>query len=369
MRVAFDDQIFQAQGRGGASKYFTELIRRLPQHGVEPIVLSTSSHNLHLVEAGLAPPARPRGRVSSRIEWASWRALGRPDSRPRPEPDYDVLHHTFTQGSYLRRGYGPRVVTVLDMTPEIYPQYFRMGNPHLSKRLYCERADAIISISQNTAEDMYRFYGDHLRQKTTVIPFGIGKEFLAPAGRATLQLPDEYLLFVGVRSGYKDFATALDAFALVSKSMPALHLVIAGGGALTRNERQRLEELRLSSRVHHVAPMDLQMPELFQRAAAFVFPSRYEGFGLPTLEALACGTPAILADASCSREVGGSAATYFASGDAEALASCVTTALSADVRRQIAVSGPAHARRFRWEEAVDATKSVYASLGRPVRRS
>jgi glycosyltransferase involved in cell wall biosynthesis len=361
LRVGFDDQIFIAQRRGGISKYFVELFARLPKFGVEPVILSTGTRNAHLAESGLVPRLPERSRLGGIANYVSWRATGRPRTTPRPLPEFDVLHHTFTKGAYLRAWDGPRVVTVFDMTPELFPGYFPRGNPHFEKRRYCELSDAIISISENTAEDMYRLYSPSLRSKTHVIPFGVGEEFFA-TGAHSLDLPARYVLFVGVRYGYKHFDLGLWAFESLAAADPELHFVVVGGGDFSRAELAAFEASGLGARIHHVVPSDAAMPEIYQRAQAFQFPSIYEGFGLPTLEALASGTPTVLADASCSREVGGDAALYAAPGDAKDLADKLTVAMSPGERERVRSAGPARGRLFQWDDLASATADLYRSL-------
>ncbi len=368
IRVAFDDQVFVAQRRGGFSKYFVELIKRLPNHGIEPVLLPTATLNLHLAESGLVPRAPEPSKVAAGLSWLGWRALGHPRAQSRTLPEFDVLHHTFTHPSYLNLWKGPRVLTVVDMTPELFPDLFRWGNPHFAKRRFAERADAIVSISHNTTNDLARLYGEHLRQKTTTIHFGIGDEYLTPAIPDALQLPPRYALFVGVRGGYKDFETAVKALAKV-RTHPAhagLALVVAGGGPLTDEERRLLADYSLDSATSHVRPGDAQMPELYRRAEVFVFPSQYEGFGMPTLEALASGTPTVLADASCSREVGGKAALYAPVKDVDAFAAQMLTALESPGGAQRSASGREHAASFTWEANAAAHAELYRALARGV---
>ena len=361
IRVGFDDQIFVAQPRGGISKYFVELFERLPDHGIEPVVLSTGTRNLHLAESGRVPTLTPRSRVAERLTWASWRAFGHPDTTPAPMPPIDVMHHTFTHGSYLRRWRGPRVVTVFDMTPEIFPELFPLGNPHFAKKRYVEVSDATIAISHNTANDMTRFYGETAVERTTIIPFGVGEQFFEQT-EPTMDLPDRSVLFVGVRQGYKDFATALEAFRLVAADDPGLALIVVGGGPFTTAESKAIDEAGVKDRVTRLQPSDAQMPEVYRRSSVFVFPSIYEGFGLPTLESLASGTPTILADASCSREVGGDAARYFEPGSASELAATIREAFAPDEARRVASAGPARAAEFDWDRVAEATADLYRSL-------
>lgn len=363
LRVAFDDQIFNAQLRGGISKYFVELMERLPDHGIQPVLLSTKSRNLHLTESGLVRKLPEQTQTQETIKWISWRLTGHPRSAPRPLPEFDLLHHTFTNGAYLRGWRGPRVVTVFDMTPELYPEYFRHGNPHFAKRRYTRVSDAVISITENTAQDLYRLYTPELRSRTHVIPFGVGEQFFEK-NPDTMDLPDRYLLFVGVRSGYKDFPTALAAYAELAAADPGLSLVVVGGGPFTDREQSEIGATGVADRIVKLTPSDHDMTEVYRRAAAFVFPSIYEGFGLPTLESLAAGTPAVLADASCSREVGGDAALYFAPGDVADLVAKLREALSPEGARHAAAEGPRRGHQFSWDRVAEMTADLYRSLAK-----
>ncbi len=358
MRVAFDDQIFRAQQRGGVSKYVVELIRRLPDHGVEPVVATTRTRNRHLIEAGLAEPMRP-AMWRERAEWVSWRAWGRPYEAISRSAEADLMHHTFTHPAYLSRWTGPRVVTVHDMTPELMPEYFPLGNPHFAKKRFATRADAIVCVSQSTETDMLRFFGAELADRTHVIPLGVDDRFFHSGPASAPSLPDGYLLFVGVRSGYKRFDLAVHAASRVMRRDAALHFVVVGGGAFSPAEVRQLEQHGIAARTHHLAPADREMPEVYRRASVFIFPSEYEGFGLPTLEALASGTPTLLADASCSREVGGDAATYFPAGDVDSAEALIEAARTAESKDRARADGPARAKNFSWDRVASDSAALY----------
>jgi glycosyltransferase involved in cell wall biosynthesis len=367
LTVGFDDQIFQAQPRGGVSKYFVELMTRLPDYGIDPVVLSTRTRNLHLGESGLVPTQAAPGRMRSRAEWIAWRLVGRPRTTPPQLPRLDVMHHTFTHPAYLRSWHGPRVMTLFDMTPELFPEYFKFGNPHFAKRRYCAECDAIISISQTTADDMAGLYTPDLAAKTHVIHLGVGESFLE-RGAGFLDLPDRYLLFVGVRGGYKDFTTFWSAFERLAATDPALNLVVVGGGPFSETELSSVARSALGDRVRRIQPADAEIPEVYRRATAFVFPSLYEGFGLPTLEALASGTATVLADTPSSREVGGAVARYFHPGDVDDLTNVLRSTMTPDVLALTRTAGPAYARAFTWDLVAERSAEVYRSVARSSER-
>ncbi|WP_306232655.1 glycosyltransferase family 4 protein [Agrococcus beijingensis] len=359
--VAFDDQIFVAQPRGGVSKTFVEIARLLPEFDVQPIFLSRSTRNEHLAESGFVPAAPPRGRIAARAAWVGWRLIGHPREQAARLPRTDVLHHTFTHPSYLGPVAAPRVVSIYDFMPERFPELFPLGNPHFAKRRFAMRSDAILTNSQATTDDLARFYGAELLDRTTVAHLGVSDAFLS-APSAPMDLPAKYLLFVGVRRGYKEFSRFLAAAAPLLDEDASLSLVIVGGGELSDDERAELAGHGIGHRAVHLRPADSEMRTVYARASAFVFPSLYEGFGLPTIESLAAGTPVVLADAGCSREVGGPLAHLFTPGDAESMRAALRQALTEPAQRRAAEEGPAWAGRFTWRETARKHAEVYRHL-------
>jgi glycosyltransferase involved in cell wall biosynthesis len=175
-----------------------------------------------------------------------------------------------------------------------------------------------------------------------------------------VQAPPRYVLFVGRRDGYKDFATLADAFAGLPDDGTVL--VAVGGGRFTDAELARLARLGIAGRTRHVEADDSALPAWYAGALAFVFPSRYEGFGLPTLEAMASGTATVLADSSSHPEVGGDVARYFPPGDSDSLCQVLAEILGDErLRASLARKGVSRAAEFTWVAAARATAAVYAA--------
>ncbi len=361
LKVGFDNQIFMAQKRGGISKYFVELATRLPNFGVSPVFLTKNTNNIHLSESGLVPSRGQESTLLTNIRWANWRVFGSPSELPKNLTSIDLMHHTFTHQRYLKLWPGKRVVTVFDMIPEIYPEYFRPFNPHLAKRKYCYASDQIISISQSTLSDINDVYGQEFSEKVSIVPFGVGEEFFRGSTNLLI-LPENYFLFVGVRKGYKDFPLAFEAFSILAREDTTLNFVVVGGGPFSRKEQSLISTSGLSNRVKHLHPTDEEMPEVYSRAQIFLFPSRYEGFGLPTLESLASKTVTVLADASCSREVGGKAALYFKAGDIGDLIQTVRGGLTQERQASAKILGPERARLFSWDRVANETAQIYHNV-------
>lgn len=360
MEVDFDDQIFALQRHGGISRYFVELLRQFdadPSCGVTtslPFRWTVNDHLLEVADGRVRRPPLPGAWSRPRVV----RQMNRLRATRRACPS-DLVHHTYYLEKGLHTGHGKRVVTVYDMIPELLPDEFPHGSPHAAKAEYLAAADGIACISETTRRDLERMtdVGD---TPVVVTPLAVGTSFYAarssPSGEA-------YLLFVGVRPGYKNFDVVLRAMARSSRLPP---LLCVGGGPLTQAERARVDELGLSGRVRQEAVRDAALPSVYAGACCFVFPSRYEGFGLPVLEAMAAGCPVVVAETDCFAEVAGDSAASFPADDDEALAAVlerlVTDRAWADLWRD---RGRARAPMFSWRDTAERTASLYATvLGR-----
>ncbi len=359
VRVAFDEQIFLLQRLGGVSRYFVELIRALEDQGDDPSVELPYSTicNEHALEAwpGRFKPASGPAQPYPQLVAAA--------ARPRRKPGrVDVVHHTFYNSRFLRDYPGiPKVVTIYDMIPELLGERGRFGNPHMAKREYVRRASAIICISESARDDMLALYGVP-DCPVEVVHLGVDPSF-ASGGSRPPGFPERYVLFVGRRGGYKNFAVVAHAFEAISAGRDDLSLVCVGGGPLTAEELAMLGTA--AGRVSQHTLPDADMAGAYANAECFVFPSRYEGFGLPAVEALAAGTPTILARTSSLPEVGGSAASYFEPDDADGLAQEMSRALDLGAERAAVVdTGRRHAAAFTWPRTALQTIAVYAALRR-----
>ena len=355
-----DGQIFAVQEHGGISRMFVELADQFvhdPDLGVslEPLSMVTRNHYLlsgsHLAEHLRVRPAR----------WQHL-TLARYLARPHRATHADVVHSTFYLTRALRDFPGrPHVVTVHDMIPELFPESHRRADRITDKRRYVDGATHVICVSESTKADLLRVFGD-VQAPISVIPHGVNPRFVNTEARVS-GFPQDYLLYVGKRDGYKDAATLINAMPHLVDEYPELTLMLVGGGALTSGERDHIARLGLSDRVMPRSVADIDMPAAYSAARAFVFPSRYEGFGLPVLEAMACGTPVVLARSPALCEVGGAAAAYFEPGSSADLSAVLSDVLSdATSARDLSRRGRARASLFSWAKSAAATAQVYRQL-------
>jgi glycosyltransferase involved in cell wall biosynthesis len=357
VRVAFDEQIFAIQRHGGISRVFAELAHEFvsdPNLGVELQPVAAPLVNEYL----LRDPATTKQLVIRPARhWAP--TLTRSMLRRRHHGPADIVHNTF----YLPRALADypqakRVVTIHDMIPELFPNTRRRLDFLTVKRRYVERADHIVCVSESTKRDLLTCFGP-VSAPISVVYSGVGREF-HPGADPMRGWPRRYLIYVGNRSAYKDAATLYRAFAAVVKDDPDLHLMLVGGGPLTNEESSVLTRLGIASRVRQEVVHDSDMPSAYGNALLFVFPSEYEGFGLPVLEAMASGTPMVLCDASSLPEVGGDVARYFPTRNDEALAATVRELIDDDVQRKdMRDRGLERVLGFSWAHTARAMADVY----------
>lgn len=356
VRVAIDEQIFAIQRFGGISRLFAELARYFITDStldVELMPLDAPVVNRYLLDDPTLAPAL--GLRSARSQWTAlaW-YFSHIERRRAP-----LIHSTF----YLPHGLASpkgtkRVVTVYDMIPERMPQTRRRLDFLTMKRRYIERADHIICISSATRDDLLDVYGS-IARPITVVPLGVDPRFSPKAPRLA-DLPAQYVLFVGHRGQYKDAPVLIRAFAEIASCHPELKLAFVGGGRFATREADEIAAAGLTDKVVQVDLPDADMPSAYAHASAFVFPSRFEGFGLPALEAMASGVPTILARATSLPEVGGPAARYFTPGDSDELASALDEILDQEsTATRMRAEGIEWARRFPWHLTAERTAHVY----------
>jgi glycosyltransferase involved in cell wall biosynthesis len=366
-------------GKAGLASYAREL--------AEHLVAVESANRYSLFHYDAHPPVAlsgslaglPRRSVALSARW--WRlgvaaATLAGASLDRLFPDADLFHAT----EHLLPPLG-RVKTVFTFHDAIYalfPQHhLPMNRAYLGLMMprFLRRADAIIAISECSRRDAVRLYGiapDRMR----VIYEGVDPRFRPAEQPGTLEevrrryrLPGEYLLAVGTIEPRKNLSMLLDAFLAVrhQSGRQDLRLVIVGkNGWLFQDFYRRLAGMGLDDGKQVVFPgfvANEDLPAVYGGAACFVFPSIYEGFGLPVLEAMASGTPVVCSNTSSLPEVAGDAALMVAPDDAGAFANAVERVLAdAGLRDDLRARGLRRASQFTWERTAQQTTEVYASV-------
>lgn len=275
---------------------------------------------------------------------------------------FDLIHPTHNNSLEIleHRNGKALVVTVHDMIHELFPTSFPAWDPSAErKKIMCEAANRIIAISQCTKDDLIRICQID-SDKIDVIHHG-NSLLLPPNPEEHRICKDEpYILFVGQRMGYKNFMRCLRVYGKLAKLHPEMHFVCAGGGAFTDQEIKLINEQELQDKISQQWVSDEELALLYQGSVAFIYPSQYEGFGLPILEAFACEAPVLCAKASCFPEVAGEAALYFDPvSEDEMLQALCSFCQSEELREEYIAKGKSRIKDFSWRKCAEETLQCY----------
>jgi glycosyltransferase involved in cell wall biosynthesis len=370
LRVVIDGIIFALQPIGGISRIFQELIPRLcDAEAVSGVDLVISGPSLQTL------PQHPRLKLyqTQLPDWlqpaAVWRralaSLVARRLRRRLEAVSGQVWHSsyFTMPLDWR---GPVAVTVADLIYEFYPALFRGLDADLlrARRRRCvERADAVICISETTREDVIRHFGI-AREKTFTVPLSHSAAFrqLTPElSDVSAVTTEPFILYVGGRAHYKQFGELLAAYA----AWPGhcAHQLIIVGPPWNESELAQIESHGIRDRVRQIDGVDDDLLcRLYNRATAFVYPSLYEGFGIPLLEAMACGCPVVASRIPSTVEVAGDAPIYFTAGASAEFTAALVAAANEGRESARVSAGLEWVKQYSWDRTAAGTLAVYQKL-------
>jgi len=368
MRILLDPQTYNEQKFGGISRYYTELYLELNKvEGVSMTCPIVYSDNLHLKEAGLF-----RGFTNAVVESAWIPKFLRKKILKKTKPkniqsakkallaqNFDVFVPTYYTPYFLDAiGDKPFVLTVYDMIHEIFPQYFlRDLSVSKNKKLLMEKATKIIAISESTKQDILKIHPHIDANKIEVVYLS---HSIKSTQKVNLDLPDNYILFVGNRTIYKNFIFFLKAVAPLLNANKKLFVVAAGGNKFNAEEVRLINDLGVSKQLIQQNFEDHELATYYANAKCFVFASEYEGFGIPVLESMACGCPVVLAHHSSFPEVAGDAGVYFELHNAEDLKNKVAGLLeNPAMRDEFSRKGLEQVEKFSWQKTAHDCLKVY----------
>jgi glycosyltransferase involved in cell wall biosynthesis len=371
MRLIVDGIVYGRQTHGGINTYYNEILPRLAnRYGIGVNLL------LPRVCLGTTPPlpvrALPRDFIPNEtgISWKLDQLLKTVNlhtigfwGRTKPKTIFQSTYFTWLPG------WIPHVAIAHDMNHELFPERYNNDFGVWLRKIYPEylrRADRIISVSHTTKKHIIRFYNiDDSRIDVVHHATDPGTFFMDRDDRHLRLLHDRfgitppYILYVGGRSiAYKNFPRLLDAFARVVQGS-GLTLVVAGAN-WTAAESSQAHTLSIEDSVRLVEdPNDDLLRILYNCAHAFVYPSYAEGFGIPLLEAMACGTPVLASSTPVFHEVAGDAPVFFDPNDTADLVKAVETSFDKRTRQECISRGLAQVAQFSWDKSAADTYSVY----------
>jgi glycosyltransferase involved in cell wall biosynthesis len=377
LRVIYDHQVFSWQKYGGISRYIYEVATHLAQsENIEVKILAIAYVNEYLKSyksdnksnliVGFPIPDTHKKRINELVGKFN---QGVSAILLKKYP-HNILHQTYySSGKRVSDPHVKVVITVHDMIHEKFSQFFNSKNifnsqdkTSLIKKEAVQQADGIICVSENTKKDLIEILNVE-PSKISVVYHGYSLNTYS-SDTVAPNLPHPYILYVGERGGYKNFNALLQAYAHASQLRNNFHLVCFGGGVFHPNEINQISTLGLpEGKVIQVSGNDNFLANLYQNAALFVYPSLYEGFGMPLLEAMALKCPVACSNTSSIPEVVGEAAELFDPNEPDNIAEALQTILfSAEKSKKLVQLSTERIKLFSWETCAEKTKKVYLSL-------
>lgn len=362
LHLLYDHQVF-GQKYGGASRYYYELISRFCQMNEIKVALFLGAH---INEYGLENyrdkydrfwglkhhPVPKLARLFSIFNQMSFNLFY--------DKQRQYIYHPTYYGYYARKLNCKRVITVYDMIHELYPQQFSRHDPTArDKEKIVQNSDAVICISQSTKHDLMLYYKVP-EERIRVIYLGNSLK-LEVKSPSIVNAP--YVLYVGLRNGYKNFNLLLAAYAHSEKINRDFKLVCFGGGQFTSHERSLIRSMNLGDKVINYSGRDEKLANLYKYASVFIYPSLHEGFGIPPLEAMGYGCPVLASNTSSVPEVVGQAGLYFNPTSVDDLTFHLDKILREDMlRKDLIQRGYEQENKFSWDRCAKETLKLYSQI-------
>ncbi len=365
MKIHFDDQIFRLQKYGGISRYLVRIAEEFQIMGHQPQILGGIHVNAYLrdldpkIGKGLYIDHYPKRTIrllrdSGRMVNQLRHAIGKAD----------VIHETYFSTEPVLKGAQPRVISEYDCMFELFPESFSpLEIVTQQKKAAFKRADLILSISHHTKEDIMRIFSIP-EQKIKVTH--LAADPAIPDHQILLPNPGgrPFLLYVGIRSKHKNFERLVRAFANSPRLMKEMDLVVFTPFAFSKEELNLFQQLGFGAdQVRRESGHDRKLFGFFKMAQAFVYPSKYEGFGIPPLEAMTYGCPVACSNSSSLPEVVGDAAlTFDPENQEEMTVKLEKIAFDEELRQELVRKGFERINLFSWRKTAEETIGHYNSL-------
>lgn len=356
MKILYDYQIMLMQKYGGVSRGFCEVAKRLSDsYDDEVSFVAEGSRNYYLEELfGHTMISDDRcqdeAHVKNAIENNQKTIL-----QLCAKGECDVLHSTWYD-PYIQKVVGCKhIVTIHDMIQENYPTLLTDRVFVQCKKNAMLNADLIVAVSHNTKQDILKTYPLIPANKIKVVYQGGAMKL---SGVHYMDLPDEYILYIGARGNYKNYERFYMATERLMQKYPDLYLICVGGGDFTPFEARMMWNMK--ERVLHINASEQELTCLYANAVEFVFPSLYEGFGIPIIEAFSCGCPVLLSDASCFPEVAQDCAVYFDPKSIDDMTDRMERVMiDKELRSTLISKGMKRAEIFTWENSAKHMREAY----------
>lgn len=366
MKILYDHQTFTLQKYGGISRYFYELVKGLKKDNddTEVSLLFSNNHYIsdekYIKHYNFLPRYKFRGKQRLQNIFNKFKS-----KQILKKQDFDIFHPTYYDPYFLNSiGNKPFVITIHDMIHEKFKNNFLSNDKTTEyKKLLCNKATKIIAISKNTKKDLEDIFNIE-ESKITIVYHGnsllVSQDTIKDKDA---NLPKKYILFVGSRTVYKNFNRFIKGVSKILSSDENLSIVCVGGGKFSDEELNIFDSVEIKKRIFQYDLDDNKLASFYKYAEMFVFPSLYEGFGIPILEAFACKCPLVCSNTSSLPEIAMDGAEYFDPYSEESIAKAIKIVLDNTQRKKVLIeNGIKRLKYFSWEKTAYQTKKIYESV-------
>lgn len=362
MKVLYDHQCFN-QRYGGIPRYHLELMKGLKDEGNDYYLSLLFNQYEHLVTDNNIKVVNPIGNNQFKGRHKIIQTLTYINKKYSEynikNKEYDIFHPTYYNPYFLKNLKKPFVITIHDFVHEKFTSERKADKiDSINKQILIEKADKIIAISENTKKDIIQYYSIS-EDKISVIYHGYNKiNFNIEKNNKQ----NNYILYIGKRDGYKNFNRFINAVSILLRENIPLNLICTGN-PFTSSEIELFKKLNIAKQVFHVAANEVVLNLLYKNALLFIYPSLYEGFGMPILEAFSNNCPICISNTSCFPEIAQDAAIYFNPYDEHSIYNAIKVGISDNqVRNEIIKLGNKRLLDFSWNKTTFETIEVYKQL-------
>lgn len=355
MKILIDNQVYDSQNFGGVSRYFNEL---------------RSGNNFIQKMDAFVDDASNYSKIYKKIQrkftrtfFTQSQSLNKKNNfyiSQLQNQQFDIFHPTYYDNYFLPYLNNPFVITIHDMIHEKYAEYFGNSFDSINKRRLCEKATKIIAVSNTTKKDIIDIFNVS-EEKIEVIYHGTNFNSIIEVKPNFDIESDRYLLYTGTRQNYKNFFTFIVSVAPLLKEFKDLHLICTGS-EFNVVEKRWIKDLDIEGKVKsYFCVTDNELLYLYKNAECFVFPSLYEGFGFPILEAFSANCPVVTSNGGSLKEIASNAAIYFNPKDIKEMRESVYKVISdRSLKTELVNLGKIRLNDFSWDKCRFETNLLYS---------
>jgi len=371
MKIFFDHKIFTLQNYGGPSRYFVNLINQLneiksinakiyaPIH-INHFLSNTGSNNIAI--ANKVPLANYFSQFNT-FKNQMMKINNKLNNFYMNKDKPDIIHTTYYEDKFPLKT-DNLVVTVFDLIHEIFHKDYNEMKNFLPKENILKKAKQIICISESTKKDLINFYNIDKKKITVTYLANSLSSNCEHLDKRKIKLKNNFFLYVGSRWKYKSFNQLLHLLNQNKEIHKEFDLVAFGGGKLNNDEKKLIKKLNLNiDKIIQIDGDENILKLLYRNAEFFIYPSKYEGFGIPILESFSQECPFLCSKTSSLPEVAGDAAIFFDPNDLSSISSSIEKIISSkDLRLSLIKKGNERLQMFSWNKCALETLNVYKKI-------